>query len=52
MVGITRFHAVPVKMLAREIFLGEAGLLGNVALSKDLVTIDGIGNRLLLQPPQ
>jgi hypothetical protein len=52
MVGITRFHAVPVKMLAREIFLGEAGLLGNVALSKYLVTIDGIGNRLLLQPPQ
>ena len=51
-VGTARLHDLPVKVWKREIFPGEAGLLGNVALSKYLVTINGIGNRLLLQPPQ
>jgi hypothetical protein len=47
-VGSARLHDVPVKMLEREAFAGEAGLLGNAALSRYCVTIDGIGNRLLL----
>jgi hypothetical protein len=41
---------LPVKWWKREIFPGEAGLLGNGALSKYRVTIDGIGKRLVLEP--
>ena len=49
-VGTAQLHGVPVKLRDREIFPGEAGLLGNRALSKYRVTIDGIGKRLLLEP--
>ena len=48
-VGNTRLQAVPVRMHSREIFSGEAGLLGNAVLSRYRVTIDGIGRRLLLE---
>lgn len=50
-VGRTRLHDVPVKLRDREIFPGEAGLLGNAMLSRYRVTIDGIRNRLVLEPP-
>ena len=49
-VGTIRLHDVPVRMRQREIFPGEAGLLGNAALSRYRVTIDGIGKRLVLEP--
>ena len=40
---------MPVKWCGREIFPGEAGLLGNAALGKyRAITIDGIGKRLIL----
>jgi len=39
-----------VKMGARELFPGEAGLLGNGTLSRYRVTIDGIRMRLVLEP--
>jgi hypothetical protein len=48
-VGTAQLHGVPVKLHNREIFPGEAGLLGNAALSKYCVTIDGIGERLVLE---
>ena len=47
-VGAVRLDDVPVKVRDREIFPGEAGLLGNGALSRYRVTIDGIGKRLVL----
>ena len=40
---------VPVTFHSREIFPGEAGLLGNAVLSKYCVTIDGVNNRLALR---
>ena len=49
-VGTARLHDLPVILRKREIFPGEAGLLGNAALSRYRVTIDGIGNRLVLEP--
>jgi hypothetical protein len=49
-VGQIELRDVPLKMHARAIFPGEAGLLGNAALSKYRVTIDGIGKRLMLDP--
>lgn len=49
-VGGADLANLPVKIRAREIFPGEAGLLGNGALSRYRVTIDGIGDRLLLEP--
>ena len=49
-VGTARLHDLPVKVWKREIFPGEAGVLGNAALSKYRVTIDGIGKRLVLEP--
>jgi hypothetical protein len=49
-VGSAQLHDVPVKMHGREIFPGEAGLLGNAALSRYRVTIDGIRARLSLEP--
>ena len=49
-VGTTRIHDLPVKTWKREVFPGEAGLLGNRALSRYRVTIDGIGKRLVLEP--
>ncbi len=48
-VGTARLDDVPVRIRDREIFPGEAGLLGNGALSRYRVTIDGIGKRLLLE---
>jgi len=49
-VGTEQLHHVPVTMRSREIFPGEAGLLGNGALSKyRAMTIDGIGKRLVLE---
>ncbi len=48
-VGSAALHDLPVKVRGREIFPGEAGLLGNGALSKYRVTIDGIGRRLVLE---
>jgi hypothetical protein len=44
-----RIEQVPVRMRGKEIFPGEAGLLGNGVLSRFCVTIDGIGNRLKLE---
>jgi hypothetical protein len=49
-VGTIDLANLPVKIRAREIFPGEAGLLGNGALSRYRVTIDGIGKRLVLEP--
>lgn len=49
-IGTAELADLPVKMRAREIFPGEAGLLGNAALSRYRVTIDAIGNRLVLDP--
>lgn len=50
-VGKTHLHDVPVKLHNREIFPGEAGLLGNATLCRyGAVTIDGIGKRLVLEP--
>ena len=49
-VGTARLHDLPVNWWKREIFPGEAGLLGNEALSRYRVTIDGIGKRLVLEP--
>jgi hypothetical protein len=44
-------HVMPVKWCNREIFPGEAGLLGNAALSKyRAITVDGVGKRLVLLP--
>ena len=48
-VGATRLEDVPVRVREREIFPGEAGLLGNGVLSRYRVTIDGIGKRLVLE---
>jgi hypothetical protein len=48
-IGGVRLDDVPVKLRDGEIFPGEAGLLGNGALSRYRVTIDGIGNRLVLE---
>ena len=48
-VGTADLADLPVKIRAREIFPGEAGLLGNGALSRYRVTIDRIGNRLVLE---
>jgi hypothetical protein len=48
-VGNAHLRGIPVRMHGREIFPGEAGLLGNGVLSRYCVTIDGIGNRLLLE---
>jgi hypothetical protein len=49
-VGRINLRGVPVKLRGREIFPGEAGLLGNAALSKFRVTIDGINRQLVLEP--
>jgi hypothetical protein len=49
-VGTADLADLPVKIRAREIFPGEAGLLGNGALSRYRVTIDGIRKRLFLEP--
>lgn len=49
-VGTARLDGVPVQVRDREIFPGEAGLLGNGTLSNFRVTIDGIGRRLVLDP--
>jgi len=51
-VGRVQLHELPVTLWKREIFPGEAGLLGNGALRRYRVTIDGIGNRLVLDPVQ
>ncbi len=48
-VGAAHIGYLPVKLRAREIFPGEAGLLGNGALSRYRITIDGVGGRLLLE---
>ncbi len=48
-VGNIELHSVPLKLHEREIFPGEAGLLGNAVLSKYRVTIDGIQKRLVLE---
>lgn len=47
-VGTMQLHGLPVRMQPREIFPGEAGLLGNGALCRYCVTLDGIGKRLVL----
>ena len=47
-IGGTPIGDLPVKLQDRAIFPNEAGLLGNAALCHYTVTIDGIGNRLLL----
>jgi hypothetical protein len=48
-VGHTAPHTLPVKWRTREIFPGEAGLLGNATLSRyRAITIDGSGKRLIL----
>jgi len=49
-VGTVQLHGVPVKLRKQEIFPGEAGLLGNAALRGYRVTIDGIRDRLELDP--
>ena len=49
-VGTVRLHDVAVTVRDGEIFPGEAGLLGNGALSRYCVTIDGIRKRLVLSP--
>jgi hypothetical protein len=49
-IGTEEMKNVPVRMREGEIFPGEAGLLGNGALSRYRVTIDGIGMRLVLEP--
>jgi hypothetical protein len=49
-VGDAHLHGLPVKLHARQIFPGEAGLLGNAALSRYTVTIDGIDGRVELTP--
>jgi hypothetical protein len=46
--GSHRLAAVPVGVHSRQIFPGEAGLLGNGLLSKFTVTIDAPKGRLLL----
>jgi hypothetical protein len=48
-VGATLLRDLPVKTRSRAIFPGEAGLLGNAALSRYRITIDGITRRLLLE---
>jgi predicted aspartyl protease len=48
-VGTARLEDVPVKVRKRQIFPGEAGLLGNGVLSRYRVTIDGIEKRLVLE---
>ena len=47
-IGATRMGELPVKLRDRAIFPREAGLLGNAVLCHYVVTIDGIGNRLLI----
>ena len=49
-VGNVNLGALPIKIRTQEIFPGEAGLLGNAALSGCRMTIDGIGGRLELEP--
>lgn len=48
-VGSERLDDIPVTLHAKEIFPGEAGLLGNAVLSKFLVTIDAVRNRIALE---
>lgn len=48
-IGTTEIINLPVRMREREIFPGEAGLLGNGTLSRYRVTIDGIGMRVVLE---
>jgi len=50
-IGTTRIPDVPATFHVREIFPGEAGLLGNATLSRFQITIDAVHNRLLLDPP-
>ena len=46
--GSTRLEAVRAGLHTRQIFSGEAGLLGNGILSKFTVTIDAVKNQLVL----
>jgi predicted aspartyl protease len=46
--GQSRFTGVKTGIHTRQIFVGEAGLLGNGLLSKFTVTIDGTKDRLVL----
>ncbi len=47
--GQARLHDVPVELHPREIFPGEAGLLGNAALARfRSVTIAALAGRILL----
>jgi len=50
-VGGAEMPGLPVKLHSREIFPGEAGLLGNGALCRYTVTIDGITGRVALTSP-
>lgn len=47
--GTERWENVPTGLQRREIFAGEAGLLGNGLLSRYTVTIDGRGWRVVLE---
>lgn len=49
-IGDIRLPSVEIGMHDRQIFPGEAGLLGNAMLSNFSVTIDGRKNRLILEP--
>lgn len=49
-IGSTRIGGVPVRFRDREIFPGEAGLLGSGALKGRLLVIDGISRRVVIGP--
>lgn len=46
--GKLRFESVPTGVHSKQIFAGEAGLLGNGLLSRFIVTVDAPNKRLLL----
>jgi predicted aspartyl protease len=49
--GKLRFDEVPTGVHSKQIFSGEAGLLGNGLLSRFIVTVDALNKRLLLAKP-
>lgn len=51
-IGNTRLNGVKTGIHEREIFPGEAGLLGNALLARFTVTIDARKKRLILEPAQ
>ena len=50
-IGRDRIDSVEVGLHKDEIFIGEAGLLGNGLLSRYVVTIDTRGGRVILSKP-